>query len=119
MVFIFQGGFVYYTCYTAITLPIVDFYPQDFVACLISSCLIGASYPLTQIYQHEEDSKRGDRTLSILLGYRGFFCFFRNCVFYRLKPDVLLLAIGRKAVEFLRFRDLYLTDSGLFYLVVF
>nr|WP_294898549.1 UbiA family prenyltransferase [uncultured Pedobacter sp.] len=75
VVFIFQGGFVYYTCYTAITLPIVDFYSEDFIACLVSSCLIGASYPLTQIYQHEEDSKRGDRTLSILLGYKGSFVF--------------------------------------------
>ncbi|HET8828007.1 MAG TPA: UbiA family prenyltransferase [Pelobium sp.] len=75
VVFIFQGGFIYYTCYTAITLPFLSFYSEDFVACLISSCLIGASYPLTQIYQHEEDSKRGDQTLSLLLGYKGSFIF--------------------------------------------
>jgi len=75
VVFIFQGGFIYYTCYTAITIPVVGFYSDDFLATVICSCLIGASYPLTQIYQHEEDSKRGDRTLSLLLGYRGSFVF--------------------------------------------
>ena len=75
VVFIFQGGFIYYTCYTAIAPSFVEFYPDDLIACLISSCLIGASYPLTQIYQHEEDGKRGDRTLSLLLGYRGSFAF--------------------------------------------
>jgi len=30
---------------------------------------------MTQIYQHEEDSKRGDHTLSIVLGIRGTFHF--------------------------------------------
>ncbi len=75
VVFIFQGGFIYYTCYTAIAPSFIEFYPDDFIACLISSCLIGASYPLTQIYQHEEDSKRGDQTLSLLLGYKGSFLF--------------------------------------------
>jgi len=28
---------------------------------------------LTQIYQHEEDQRRGDRTLSIVLGKKGTF----------------------------------------------
>jgi 1,4-dihydroxy-2-naphthoate octaprenyltransferase len=32
-------------------------------------------YPLTQIYQHEEDKKRGDTTISMLLGIRGTFIF--------------------------------------------
>jgi hypothetical protein len=30
---------------------------------------------MTQIYQHEEDSKRGDRTLSFQLGIKGTFYF--------------------------------------------
>ena len=33
-------------------------------------CLFGALYPLTQIYQFDEDSSRGDRTLARLLGTR-------------------------------------------------
>ena len=34
-------------------------------------CLFGALYPLTQIYQFEEDSTRGDRTLARILGLRA------------------------------------------------
>jgi len=34
-------------------------------------CLFGALYPLTQIYQLEEDSSRGDRTLARILGVRA------------------------------------------------
>lgn len=35
--------------------------------------LVGATYPLTQVFQHTEDRDRGDRTLSLLLGIRGTF----------------------------------------------
>lgn len=75
LVFIFQGGFIYYTVYTALVPDFVPFTIADFIPALICSCLIGASYPLTQIYQHNEDSQRGDKTLSILLGYTGSFIF--------------------------------------------
>ena len=34
-------------------------------------CLFGALYPLTQIYQFDEDSVRGDRTLARILGIRA------------------------------------------------
>jgi lycopene elongase/hydratase (dihydrobisanhydrobacterioruberin-forming) len=34
-------------------------------------CLFGSLYPLTQIYQFEEDSTRGDRTLARMLGARA------------------------------------------------
>ncbi len=42
---------------------------------LLSSALLLGSYPMTQIYQHKEDSKRGDKTISILLGIKGTFLF--------------------------------------------
>ena len=41
------------------------------------SVLLLGSYPLTQIYQHEEDAARGDLTLSRVLGVRGTFRFAR------------------------------------------
>jgi 1,4-dihydroxy-2-naphthoate octaprenyltransferase len=41
----------------------------------IASLLIGGFYPLTQIYQHEEDSERGDYTISYRLGIIGTFLF--------------------------------------------
>lgn len=42
---------------------------------LAASLLIGGFYPLTQIYQHQQDKSDGVTTLSILLGYNGTFIF--------------------------------------------
>ncbi len=42
-----------------------------------TSLLLMGSYPLTQVYQHEEDAVRGDLTLSRVLGVRGTFRFAR------------------------------------------
>ena len=72
-VFIFQGAVIFFISYHAI-------HPQQilavpFLPCLISSLLIGALYPLTQIYQHEDDKKDGVTTISYLLGKKGSFVF--------------------------------------------
>jgi 4-hydroxybenzoate polyprenyltransferase len=75
VVFIFQGFFVYLTCYLAFGKNILDFNMRHIIAAFICSCLIGASYPLTQIYQFDEDASRGDKTLSMLLGYKSSFIF--------------------------------------------
>ena len=42
---------------------------------LISSLLFGGFYPLTQIYQHEQDFKDGVQTISYKLGINGTFVF--------------------------------------------
>lgn len=44
-------------------------------AMIAASLLIGGFYPLTQIYQHQQDKADGVTTLSILLGYKGTFIF--------------------------------------------
>lgn len=70
-VFIFQGALIFFISYYAVsnqktfTIPVLP--------CFISSLLIGALYPLTQIYQHEEDKKDGVISISGLLGKRGTF----------------------------------------------
>lgn len=46
-----------------------------FAGMLAASLLIGGFYPLTQIYQHQQDKADGVTTLSILLGYNGTFIF--------------------------------------------
>lgn len=76
-VFVFQGCFIYWTTYTALSgMSILAHWETSFIiAGAICSCLIGASYPLTQVYQHNEDSRRGDRTISLMLGYKGSFIF--------------------------------------------
>ncbi|WP_422360646.1 UbiA family prenyltransferase [Reichenbachiella sp.] len=42
---------------------------------LLSTLLLLGSYPMTQIYQHREDEKRGDFTLSLKLGILSTFYF--------------------------------------------
>ena len=42
---------------------------------LLASLLLWASYPMTQVYQHDEDRQRGDYTLSLRLGVLGTFIF--------------------------------------------
>ncbi len=44
-------------------------------AMIAASLLIGGFYPLTQIYQHQQDKEDGVTTLSLLLGYKGTFIF--------------------------------------------
>ncbi|MFL5773756.1 MAG: UbiA family prenyltransferase [Flavisolibacter sp.] len=71
-VFIFQGAVVFYITCQAVQSAET---PVPLLSCLISSCLIGALYPLTQIYQHDEDRKDGVQTISMLFGKRGTFIF--------------------------------------------
>lgn len=77
IVFIFQGAFIYWSTVIVIgNFDLIAVWDFNFIlAGLISSCLIGATYPLTQVYQHAEDLKRGDTTLSMLLGINGSFYF--------------------------------------------
>ena len=70
-VFLFQGAVVYYSA--ARGAGQLDQVP--WLAMLSASLLIGASYPLTQIYQHEDDAADGVVTISRLLGKRGSFVF--------------------------------------------
>lgn len=42
---------------------------------ILSSLLLWGSYPMTQVYQHEEDAARGDQTISLQLGILGTFHF--------------------------------------------
>ncbi|WP_114783035.1 UbiA family prenyltransferase [Botryobacter ruber] len=72
----FQGAFTYAMVQVGlgISLPEVLQKPNAWFA-LISTLFLCGSYPLTQIYQHHEDARRGDKTLSLLLGINGTFLF--------------------------------------------
>lgn len=75
-VILFQGAFTYLMVYHAITsfsFPAI-INTQSF-ALLACSLLLAGVYPLTQIYQHQEDYKNGDITISYKLGYKGTFIF--------------------------------------------
>jgi 1,4-dihydroxy-2-naphthoate polyprenyltransferase len=77
-VFIFQGALVFYITYMGTNTANVGNVP--ILACIISSCLIAALYPLTQIYQHKEDKEDGVTTISYLVGKRGTF-ILSMCLF--------------------------------------
>lgn len=47
-----------------------------------AALLIGGFYPLTQIYQHQQDKADGVITLSMLLGFRGTFIFTAIVYFF-------------------------------------
>jgi len=68
----FQGAWTYLMAIVVET-PHAVLIPQHLYAATICSLMLLGSYPMTQIYQHDEDAKRGDRTFSLLLGIRGTF----------------------------------------------
>ena len=73
IVVIFQGALTFFLSYhgsSADKTLVIPFWPA-----LASSLLIGGYYPLTQIYQHEEDLKDGVVTISYKLGKKGTFVF--------------------------------------------
>jgi 1,4-dihydroxy-2-naphthoate octaprenyltransferase len=74
---VFQGYFTFLLSYIALAdVPLLEtFHPSIQIPGILSSVLLLGSYPMTQIYQHEEDEKRGDITMSILLGIKGTFLF--------------------------------------------
>lgn len=74
-VVVFQGAFTYYLSVSGITGQAMAVDRVSVLILLACSCQIAGAYPLTQIYQHEQDRQDGVTTLSYLLGYRGTFFF--------------------------------------------
>lgn len=74
---LFQGFFTFLMAYMGINNFGFDvvFKVHVLIPALLTSLILWGSYPMTQIYQHEEDEKRGDHTLSIRLGILGTFHF--------------------------------------------
>jgi 1,4-dihydroxy-2-naphthoate octaprenyltransferase len=74
---LFQGFFAFLMCYAGINRFGWENMVQEkvLVPAALTALLLLGSYPMTQVYQHEEDARRGDRTLSLLLGVRGTFIF--------------------------------------------
>jgi 1,4-dihydroxy-2-naphthoate octaprenyltransferase len=72
-VVVFQGALSFFVSYhgssvnKTLSVPLLPM--------LASACLIGGYYPLTQIYQHDDDRSDGVLTISMVLGKRGTFIF--------------------------------------------
>ena len=76
VVVVFQGAFTFLmTQMGAGAGPAQLFEKTNLLLAVVSTLFLCGSYPLTQVYQHAEDARRGDRTLSLRLGIRGTFVF--------------------------------------------
>jgi 4-hydroxybenzoate polyprenyltransferase len=63
------------------------------------------NYPMTQVYQHDEDAKHGDKTMSMMLGIRGTFIFVQA-------------VFGLAALGFvLFFKEFYSIELGFHFLI--
>ncbi len=72
-VIIFQGALTFWIVYYGSNMDNTFFMPWQGMA--ICTLLIGGFYPLTQIYQHQQDLEDGVETISYRLGYNGTFIF--------------------------------------------
>ena len=76
VVVVFQGAFTFLMTQVGVgAAPAQLFEKTNLLLALVSTLFLCGSYPLTQIYQHQEDAQRGDRTLSLRLGIRGTLVF--------------------------------------------
>ncbi|MVN78752.1 prenyltransferase [Hymenobacter sp. HMF4947] len=76
VVVVFQGAFTFLLTQVGVGAGSTQLFEKtNLLLALVSTLFLCGSYPLTQIYQHQEDAQRGDRTLSLRLGIRGTFVF--------------------------------------------
>lgn len=91
-VIVFQGAITFFMVYAAnSTLHNMQI---PWIGMLISSLLFGGFYPLTQIYQHEQDFKDGVETISYKLGVNGTFVF--SGIMYALAEMLLFVFFSRQ-----------------------
>lgn len=124
---LFQGIFTFLMCYVGVNdFEIQDSLEQKVLFAGFLTCLmLWANYPLTQVYQHEEDGERGDQTFSRLLGIKGTFYFaavvftvaivsfvaFFNIYFDQRYVYIFLLAVTPTLFYFLYWFSLILKDT--------
>jgi 1,4-dihydroxy-2-naphthoate octaprenyltransferase len=74
---LFQGLFAFVMCYIGINKYGLEniWQANVLIPGALCSLMLWANYPMTQVYQHEEDGKRGDETFSRMLGIKGTFLF--------------------------------------------
>jgi 1,4-dihydroxy-2-naphthoate octaprenyltransferase len=104
---IFQGAFTFFMVYQALhNSSFNDLLKSEIIwPAMLSTIMLAGFYPLTQIYQHEEDGQRGDITISLVLGIRGTM-LFSLCMF-------LLASVG----YFLYFKLFFNEAFFIYYLL--
>jgi 1,4-dihydroxy-2-naphthoate octaprenyltransferase len=97
-VIIFQGAITFFLVFHGSQAQKTLHVPIE--AMVASSLLIGAFYPLTQIYQHDPDIKDGVRTISYLLGIKGTFLFCAVVYFFAIISLAYTFFISLEIREF-------------------
>jgi len=74
---VFQGAFTLLMVSQAVQLEFVqiNWRPEALWGAVLATLLLWGSFPMTQVYQHKADQRRGDLTISRMLGIRGTFIF--------------------------------------------
>ena len=74
---VFQGAFTFFMAWEGMTGQGFGMFsvPLLYLAALLSTVMLLGSYPMTQVYQHEEDGRRCYETISRKLGVLGTFFF--------------------------------------------
>ncbi len=114
IVSLFQGGFTYVMTLQAINnLPLTGLLtPPVLLAAAVCTLNLLALYPITQVYQHDEDARRGDLTMSRLLGIRG--TFISTAVIFSLSAAGFYVYFNGKTPFYLLL--LFLLPSVVFFL---
>ena len=73
IVILFQGAFTFWLVYYGSSISSTLNIPWQ--GMVIASLFIGGFFPLTQVYQHQQDKQDGIITISYKLGYTGTFVF--------------------------------------------
>jgi len=110
-VFVFQGALIFFI--TSHGAEVGQSMNISILPCIISSLLIGALYPLTQVYQHKEDERDGVTTISMLLGKRGSFVF--SAAFF-LAATILMYVFFKNELNYFYLFMLILLPVVLFFL---
>ena len=73
----FQGYFVFLVTYWGVQEITISRLTSSIIQipALLTTMMLLSVYPITQVYQHDEDGERGDLTLSLKLGIMGTFHF--------------------------------------------
>jgi 1,4-dihydroxy-2-naphthoate octaprenyltransferase len=82
---------------------------------MAASLLIGGFYPLTQIYQHQQDKADGITTLSMLLGYNGTFIFTALIYIFAVATLALQLISNNQFNSFLIIQVFFLPVLAYFF----
>jgi 1,4-dihydroxy-2-naphthoate octaprenyltransferase len=95
-----QGALAFFAAWAATRGEIVSAWSPDGVqGAGAAVLLILALYPLTQLYQIDEDAARGDRTVAVVWGPRPCFVFAVACTLLGGAAMLVLLARRYSAVD--------------------